>query len=179
MSSKISGLAFSVLCPRCSPEDGRLILSEAQVNANYLKQINKTEEHKTNCSKQAGFRIGFTCNQSLHISLFLMVQIIMNIMTLPDTQPILPNCFIRPIRTQKNRDILTTIYRVVGTPFPKIGEMDYSNSGLEFATGGEDLINWALLRLVDALSYSIDPSHKRLDDNVAKSTFLLCALPGL
>lgn len=54
--------------------------------------------------------------------------------------------------------------------------MDYSNSGLEFATGGEDLINWALLRLVDALSYSIDPSHKRLDDNVAKSTFLLCAL---
>ncbi len=24
---------------------------------------------------------------------------------------------------------------VVGTPFPKIGEMDYSNSGLEFATG--------------------------------------------
>ena len=57
--------------------------------------------------------------------------------------------------------------------------MDYSNSGLEFATGGEDLINWALLRLVDALSYSIDPSHKRLDDNVAKEHIPLMRAPGL
>ena len=45
MSSKISGLAFPCYAPPVFPEDGRLILSEAQVNANYLKQINKTEEH--------------------------------------------------------------------------------------------------------------------------------------
>ncbi|WP_421417673.1 T6SS phospholipase effector Tle1-like catalytic domain-containing protein [Pseudocitrobacter faecalis] len=56
----------------------------------------------------------------------------------------------------------------VGTPFPKIGEMDYSNNGLEFATGGEDRINWALLRLVDALSYSFDTTQNGLNEKVAK-----------
>lgn len=46
--------------------------------------------------------------------------------------------------------------------------MDYSSDGLALATGGEDRINWGLLRLVDAMSYAIDPAHKRLDDSVAK-----------
>jgi len=56
----------------------------------------------------------------------------------------------------------------VGTPFPKINEFDYTTSGLAFATGGEDRINWALLRLVDALMYAITPTHQRLDDEVAR-----------
>ncbi|MEE3664370.1 DUF2235 domain-containing protein, partial [Brenneria sp. g21c3] len=39
----------------------------------------------------------------------------------------------------------------VGTPFPEIGELDYSNLGLATASGGENRINWGLLRLIDAL----------------------------
>ncbi|WP_052680819.1 T6SS phospholipase effector Tle1-like catalytic domain-containing protein, partial [Pseudomonas fluorescens] len=34
---------------------------------------------------------------------------------------------------------------------PEIGELDYSEDGLKFATGGEDRINWALVSLADAL----------------------------
>jgi hypothetical protein len=30
----------------------------------------------------------------------------------------------------------------VGTPFPRIGTYDYYSSGLQFAVGGEDRINW-------------------------------------
>ena len=111
MSSKISGLAFPCYAPPVFPEDGRLILSEAQVNANYLKQINKNSTKPTVVNRldlELALRVIKVCI----LVCFLMVQIIMNIMTLLDTQPILPNCFIRPIRTQKNRDILTTIYRV-------------------------------------------------------------------
>ncbi|PMZ83297.1 MULTISPECIES: DUF2235 domain-containing protein, partial [unclassified Pseudomonas] len=43
----------------------------------------------------------------------------------------------------------------VGTPFPEIGELDYSENGLTFATGGEDRINWALVQVVSALSYAL------------------------
>ncbi|AWK42921.1 MULTISPECIES: DUF2235 domain-containing protein [Photorhabdus] len=39
----------------------------------------------------------------------------------------------------------------VGTPFPEINELDYSKLGLAVASGGEDRINWALLRLIDVL----------------------------
>ncbi|TNH41414.1 T6SS phospholipase effector Tle1-like catalytic domain-containing protein, partial [Photorhabdus luminescens] len=39
----------------------------------------------------------------------------------------------------------------VGTPFPEINELDYSKLGLATASGGEDRINWALLRLIDVL----------------------------
>ena len=108
-----------------------------------------------------------------------MVQIINEYNDTPDTQPILPNCFNTTYQNAEEQGYFNFTIYWVGTPFPKIGEMDYSNSGLEFATGGEDLINWALLRLVDALSYSIDPSHKRLDDNVAKEHIPLYALLGL
>ncbi|WP_420901466.1 phospholipase effector Tle1 domain-containing protein [Escherichia coli] len=177
MSSEISGLAFPCYAPPVFPEDGRLILSEAQVNANYLKQINKTEEHKTNCSKQAGFRIGFTCSQSLHISLFFDGT---NNNEYNDTKASHPTNIAKLFHTSiedRNAGYFSYYMPGVGTPFPKIGEMDYSNSGLEFATGGEDRINWALSRLVDALSYAIDPAHNGLNDTVAKGHIPLMRAP--
>ncbi|HAY4666636.1 TPA: DUF2235 domain-containing protein, partial [Escherichia coli] len=177
MSSEIGGLAFPCYAPPVFPEDGRLILSEAQVNANYLKQINKTEEHKTNCSKQAGFRIGFTCSQSLHISLFFDGT---NNNEYNDTKASHPTNIAKLFHASiKDRNAGYFSYYIpgVGTPFPKIGEMDYSNSGLEFATGGEDRINWALLRLVDALSYAIDPTQNGLNEKVAKEHIPLMRAP--
>ncbi|KTL62557.1 hypothetical protein AA106_20060 [Photorhabdus laumondii subsp. laumondii] len=43
----------------------------------------------------------------------------------------------------------------VGTPFPEINELDYSKLGLAVASGGEDRINWALLRLIDVLRFNL------------------------
>ena len=39
----------------------------------------------------------------------------------------------------------------VGTPFPEVSDLDYSTSGLAYATYGEERINWGLLRIIDAL----------------------------
>lgn len=44
----------------------------------------------------------------------------------------------------------------VGTPFPEIGELDFSLFGLAFGSRGEDRINWGLLRIADALLYALD-----------------------
>ncbi|PMZ83295.1 MULTISPECIES: DUF2235 domain-containing protein, partial [unclassified Pseudomonas] len=55
----------------------------------------------------------------------------------------------------------------VGTPFPEIGEPDYSAYGLTFATGGENRINWALVQVASALSYSLN-NKKEIDRIAAK-----------
>jgi len=39
----------------------------------------------------------------------------------------------------------------VGTPFPEIGDLDYTDYGMAFAGYGEERINWALLMIIDAL----------------------------
>ncbi len=39
----------------------------------------------------------------------------------------------------------------VGTPFPEVGDLDYSMTGLAFARHGEERINWGLLMIIDAL----------------------------
>ncbi|MCP1293414.1 DUF2235 domain-containing protein, partial [Chromobacterium sp. S0633] len=54
----------------------------------------------------------------------------------------------------------------VGTRFPEIGELKPMSSGLIFANGGEDRINWGLTRIIDALS--INYTQNRLDDTVAR-----------
>lgn len=71
MSSEIS-LAQPCWAPPVFPDEGRLILSEAQVNANYQKQMKEAEDFKNRLSAQAGTRLGFVCSQSLHISLFFI-----------------------------------------------------------------------------------------------------------
>ncbi|WP_445374224.1 T6SS phospholipase effector Tle1-like catalytic domain-containing protein [Photorhabdus tasmaniensis] len=43
----------------------------------------------------------------------------------------------------------------VGTPFPEINDLDYTLLGLAGADRGEDRINWALLRLIDVLGFSL------------------------
>ena len=54
----------------------------------------------------------------------------------------------------------------VGTPFPEIGELDYSDEGLRYATGGEDRINWALVQVASALSFAL--TKNGIDDAIAK-----------
>lgn len=52
----------------------------------------------------------------------------------------------------------------VGTPFPEIDELDYSEEGLKYATGGEDRINWALASVADALHFALTKERLPQDD---------------
>ncbi|EBS7636864.1 DUF2235 domain-containing protein [Salmonella enterica] len=168
MPSEISGLALPCFAPPEFPAGGRLKLSEEKVNENYKKQISKVEEDKTTISKKCDVRIGFKCSQSLHISLFFDGTNNNEYNDTPAHPTNIAKLFHATYQNAESEGYFRYYIPGVGTPFPKIGEIDYSNSGLEFATGGEDRINWALLRLVDALIFAIDPNHKQLDDNVAK-----------
>lgn len=112
-----TGLGLPCWAPPIFPEGGRLQLTPEQVNDNYKKQIREADDFKNQLSEQAGHRLGFTCSQSLHISLFLMVPAIMKKMipTLPDhlIQQILPDFFMQHIQLQqKKRDIFHIIFPV-------------------------------------------------------------------
>ncbi|MGE2624183.1 DUF2235 domain-containing protein, partial [Escherichia coli] len=63
-------LGLPCWAPPVFPEGGRLALTPEQVNANYKKQTREEEKFKLELSEQAECRVGFTCSQSLHISLF-------------------------------------------------------------------------------------------------------------
>ncbi|HDT2088313.1 TPA: DUF2235 domain-containing protein [Enterobacter roggenkampii] len=43
----------------------------------------------------------------------------------------------------------------VGTPFPEINDLDYNGWGLATAAMGEERINWGLLRIIDALKFTL------------------------
>ena len=43
----------------------------------------------------------------------------------------------------------------VGTPFPEINDLDYTSWGLATAAMGEERINWGLLRIIDALKFTL------------------------
>jgi len=43
----------------------------------------------------------------------------------------------------------------VGTPFPEINDLDYTGWGLATAAMGEERINWGLLRIIDAMKFTL------------------------
>ncbi|MCO6060474.1 DUF2235 domain-containing protein [Pseudomonas sp. MOB-449] len=64
----------------------------------------------------------------------------------------------------------------VGTPFPEVGDLDYSTSGLAMARYGEERINWGLLMLIDALKRSLQQSKlTRVGESVKAMGTLLDA----
>ncbi|WP_330985705.1 MULTISPECIES: DUF2235 domain-containing protein [Enterobacterales] len=177
MSGEMS-LANPCWAPPLFPESGRLPLSEQQVNTNYKKQIQEELDYKTRLGESKGRRAGFACCRSLHISLFFDGTGNNEHNDTEIAKPPHPTNIAKLYHAtyqDAERDGYFRYYIPgVGTPFPKIGEIDYSDDGLKYATGGENRINWALLRLVDALSYAITKGAKRLDDGVAKGM-----LPGM
>lgn len=172
MSGEIS-LASPCFAPPLFPEGGRLPLSEQQVNSNYKKQTQEEQDYKTRLGEKTGRRAGFACCRSLHISLFFDGTGNNEHNDTKVAKPPHPTNIAKlfhaayPLSAEKD-GYFSYYIPGVGTPFPKIGEIDYSDDGLKYATGGENRINWALLRLVDALSYAIIKGAKRLDDGIAK-----------
>lgn len=171
MSREMS-LALPCFAPPLFPESGRLSLSEEQVNANYKKQIQEEIDYRASLTETTGKKGIIPCCRSLHISLFFDGTGNNEENDTRVAKPSHPTNIAKLYHaTYQNADddgYFRYYIPGVGTPFPKIGEMDYSNDGLAFAAGGEDRINWALLRLVDALTYAITKGAKRLEDDVAK-----------
>lgn len=152
------------------PNDGRLLLKREQViNNARLLNAEEREYHQQLCIA-AGRRVMPPCCKSVHISLFFDgTNNNEKRNTEIDTPPHPSNIARMYHATLEN--IQTSFYRYympgVGTPFPEIGEMDFSDEGLMYAMGGEARINWALLRIVDAFSHTL--TGTRVNDDYAQS----------
>lgn len=159
--------------PPAFPETGRLALLPQTVNGNYLLQVQEEQLHRRAVNQQQGMRAMPVCCQSLHISLFFDGTGNNEYHDTHVAQPPSPSNIARLYHATYHDAEPSGYFRYympgVGTPFPEINEFDYSSAGLAFARGGEDRINWALLRLVDALMYTLTPGRDRLNDDVARN----------
>ena len=157
-----------VWAPPVFPLAGRLPGNVVTVTANYKKQIAEEVCHQRGVDSK-GQSLGFECCHSLHISLFFDGT---NNNEFNDTKKNHPSniakLFHASLRGRKAEEEGYFSYYMpgVGTAFPEIGELDYSEEGLRFATGGEDRINWALVQVASALSFALTTNG--IDDRDAK-----------
>ena len=139
--------------PPIFPVGGRISSDVSVVTCNFGKQTLEEDcfLRKVN-SKGRSQR--FECCHSLHISLFFDGT---NNNDANDTKKNHPSNIAKLFHASiqddeaKGRGYFSYYMPGVGTPFPEIGELDYSEEGLIYATGGEDRINWALVSLADTL----------------------------
>lgn len=157
------------------PVEGRLSLTPQQVHENIRLQDALEREYHDALCRAAGFRVPQRCCKTLHISLFFdgtgnNLNNDLYLSTVPH-----PTNIARLFRAaigaghaggtghSGQAGGLTDApgtghgqyYKYympgVGTPFPEVNDLDYSTSGLAFARGGEDRVNWGLLMIIDAL----------------------------
>lgn len=158
--------ADSIWIPPLFPLAGRLPKSFAAVQANVNLQKREERDYHQQLNAENNRKNPYPCCKSLHISLFFDGT---NNNEEQNTaaQPPHPSNIARLYHaTPEDND--SGYYRYympgVGTPFPQIGELDFSDEGLQFARGGEDRINWALLRIIDALSHTLIKERLRDED---------------
>ncbi|BAN45900.1 DUF2235 domain-containing protein [Metapseudomonas resinovorans] len=150
-----------VLAPPVFPQEGRLPGTSRAVGENYARQTREANLYKQ-ARDENGRRQHGKCCQAVHISLFFDGT---NNNEKNDTETGHPTNIARLFHASYRSDeaekmgYFSYYMPGVGTPFPEIGEMDYSGKGLQFALGGEDRINWALLSVADALSYAVTKQH--------------------
>ncbi|MBK4713992.1 T6SS phospholipase effector Tle1-like catalytic domain-containing protein [Tenebrionibacter intestinalis] len=143
--------------PPAFPERGRLPLTHKQVIAN----IKKIEREETQYRQQARREKGNPCCKSLHISLFFDGTNNNEPKDTASTPPHPSNVAklyhaCAPENRRANEYGFYAFYIPgVGTPFPQIGTYDYYSTGLQFAVGGEDRINWGLVQLCNALNHTV------------------------
>ncbi|WP_273805184.1 T6SS phospholipase effector Tle1-like catalytic domain-containing protein [Providencia rettgeri] len=145
------------------PLKGRLKLSRKQLTANY--QLRKKEHNAFNLENNRRYNanLGPSCSKTLHISFFFDGTNNNKKNDLEIAQPPHPTNIARLFeatyedqltKPKKLREYFKYYMPGVGTAFPEIGEYNFSSSGLTYATGGENRINWALLMLVNSLYLS-------------------------
>ena len=139
--------------PPAFPVTGRLPADARVVTGNYGKQTLEEDcFHQQLNSKGRSQR--FECCHSLHISMFFDGT---NNNDANDTKKNHPSNIAKLFHASiqddeaKGRGYFSYYMPGVGTAFPEIGELDYSEEGLIYATGGEDRINWAMVSLADTL----------------------------
>ncbi|WP_434648870.1 T6SS phospholipase effector Tle1-like catalytic domain-containing protein [Pseudomonas sp. D1-2] len=156
--------------PPIFPVGGRLPVEMRNVVENYNKQTAEKNAFRRT-SNARGQKRHSACCYSLHISLFFDGT---NNNEDNDTKEGHPSNIAKLFHASlrgtpaKERGYFSYYMPGVGTPFPEIGELDYSEDGLRYATGGEDRINWALVQVASALSFALD-NKKEIDRSVAKA----------
>ena len=160
-----------VYAPALFPKGGRLPSDPQAVSENYHRQMAEFNLHRQALNAQRGLRGASTCARSLHISLFFDGTNNNEDYDTHKAKPPHPTNIARLYHASLDKPE-AGYYRYyipgVGTPFPEIGELDYSLSGMAAANRGEDRINWGLLRIVDALSFALN-NRQRLDLQVARA----------
>ncbi|VVP54912.1 T6SS phospholipase effector Tle1-like catalytic domain-containing protein [Pseudomonas fluorescens] len=157
--------------PPAFPVGGRLPTTFIEVTKNYDKQIVEQKRFQQQRDEQGRRTQIMACCHSLHISLFFDGT---NNNQQNDTQHGHPTNIAKLFHASlRGKDAIGQGYFSyympgVGTPFPEIGELDYTEDGLKYATGGEDRINWALVQVASALSFALN-NKKKIDDAVAKT----------
>ncbi|KPZ26420.1 T6SS phospholipase effector Tle1-like catalytic domain-containing protein [Pseudomonas syringae group genomosp. 3] len=169
MSEVKSNAIAKAWAPPLFPVAGRLPTDIPAVTANYNKQT--TEENIFRQGVNAkGQKRHSDCCRSLHISLFFDGTNNNNDNDTKKNHPSnIAKLFHASLRGRNAEEDGYFSYYMpgVGTPFPEIGELDYSEGGLKYATGGEDRINWALVQVASALSFALTKSG--IDDAVSRT----------
>jgi hypothetical protein len=167
--SEIKENKAKVWAPPTFPVGGRLPVEIRKVTENYSKQT-KEENLFRQTTNARGQKRHSACCHSLHISLFFDGT---NNNEDNDTKKEHPSNIaklyhvsLRGASAEKS-GYFSYYMPGVGTPFPEIGELDYSGNGLQFATGGEDRINWALVQVSSALTFAL--TKNGIDDGIAKA----------
>ncbi len=157
MSKVKKNLKVKVWGPPAFPVVGRFPTDIRVVTTNYEKQTSEEDRfHRKTDSMGRSQR--FKCCQSLHISLFFDGT---NNNDDNDTKKNHPSNIAKLFhaslrgREAEEKGYFSYYMPGVGTAFPDIGELDYSEEGLRYATGGEDRINWALASLAHALTFAL------------------------
>lgn len=167
MSKEIS--FAPVWAPAVVEARGRLPLEKRAVRVNVNLHNAEHTQYRTQLNQELGMRGLSTCARSLHLSFFFDGT---NNNNRYDTEHALPpqpsniaRLFHASLDVPEN-GYFSYYIPGVGTPFPEIGELDFSFGGLVGGLGGENRINWALLQIIDALSFAVD-QKERLDTSAA------------
>ncbi|MHA6577624.1 T6SS phospholipase effector Tle1-like catalytic domain-containing protein [Pseudomonas yamanorum] len=168
------------------PEQGRLPSRAGQVHQNIRRQSQQERDYHDSLCVAAGRRVLAPCSKTLHISLFFdgTGNNLNNDLYLSD--PKHPTNIARLFRAsigeghaggtahnsqaQRLTDAKGAGFGQyfkyympgVGTPFPEVGDLNYSELGLATAAFGEERINWGLMMIIDALRRTL--ALPRLDN---------------
>ncbi len=159
------------------PVQGRLPTLPEQVELNISRQRQMEREYHGALSMAAGRVVSQPCCQTLHVSLFFDGtgnNLLDDLYRSPTPHPTnIARLFRATIGagyaggaasveglTDPPGTGMGQYFKYympgVGTPFPEVGDLDYSGMGLAFAYYGEERINWGLLMVLDALRQYLD-----------------------
>ncbi|WDM61312.1 DUF2235 domain-containing protein [Pseudomonas sp. NEEL19] len=182
----------NVWLPPQFPAQGRLPQSVEHVQRNQWLRDKPVRDYQDSLCLVAGYRLPPPCSRILHISLFfdgtgnnLNNDLFESAVPHPTNIARLFRAAIgaghvggtvhRSDRANGltdeagtgNGDYYKYYMPGVGTPFPEVGDLDYTTEGLAFARRGEERINWGLLMIIDALRRAL--GLPRLDNATLKT----------